>query len=82
MRNLLLILLMSPYTASAITSYDVDFPHSTDPAYQLLRVTIDRCETLIKIKSGDLIFFSKDRKSMNDVIKLAIERAKIGCPKH
>lgn len=61
--------------------YDVDMPNSGDPKFELIRVTIDGCETKFKIKKQDFNKFSKNDDAMDQLVQKAIEHSKTGCAK-
>lgn len=75
---LALSLLMVPSHAKSFQDFDVDFPSSSSKDHTL-RITIDGCDTLVKIKSKDLESFSKDSKSLKEAIEIATKRSKNGC---
>jgi len=78
MKSLILAILMMPAIASAF-EYDVDMPNSGDPKIQLIRITIDSCQTKFKVKKADFEKFSENPAALTKLVKLAIENANSGC---
>lgn len=65
--------------AEAFGDYEVDWPTSVSGQSHTLRITIDGCTTLFKIKDGNLEKFSKSKDSLKEVTAVAIKRSKNGC---
>jgi hypothetical protein len=65
--------------ADASTDYDIDWPTSISGKQHILRITIDSCVTLIKIKDSDLEKFSNDKTSLKEVVQIAIKHTLSGC---
>lgn len=63
----------------AFHDYEVDWPTSVSGKSHTLRITIDGCTTLFKIKDGDLEKFSKSKASLREASAVAIKRSKNGC---
>lgn len=61
--------------------YDVDMPNSGDAKIQVIRITIEGCETKFKVKTEDFEKFSKNEDAMTDLVKKAVSRSATGCSK-
>lgn len=68
-------------TAAAVEGfdYDVDTPPSKDKTVNIVRITINKCETNFKVKKADWDKFEGNDEAMKDLVKKAIERAGSGC---
>lgn len=78
MRLLILVLLVSSYARADV---DVDMPASGDQKLEIIRVSIDGCETLFKIKKEDFKRFSNNDAAMDELVAKANEHARSGCSK-
>jgi hypothetical protein len=58
---------------------DVDMPPSDNPKYQLIRVTIDGCETFFKVKTKDFESLSNNNSAIQDLVDKALKHAQSGC---
>lgn len=65
--------------AATAFDYDVDMPTSPDPKVQLIRVTVDDCKTLFKVKKEDFDKFATNSSAVTQLVKKAIERSSSGC---
>lgn len=74
---LIAFLLLCFSSKSDAMEYDVDWPSSANGVH-VLRITINNCTTLFKVKDKDFDSFMKD-KAYYDALKTAIEREKNGC---
>lgn len=63
----------------AFDDYEVDWPTSVSGQSHTLRITIDGCTTLFKVKDKDLEKFSKSKESLKEAIKAAISKKENGC---
>ena len=75
---LALILCLLPIKAFSY-DYDVDMPGSDDPKFELITITIDKCESKFYIKKSDFESFSKDQKMMQSLTDRAIHKSLSGC---
>ena len=76
---ILIVFVLLHEATNAFTDYDVDMPPSNDPAYQVVRIGIDGCDTIFPIKKEDFDKVTKDDKAMDDMVDIAIKRSKSGC---
>jgi hypothetical protein len=65
--------------AKAYVDYDVDWPPSNEKGIHTLRITIDGCSTIFKIKDKDFYDAVANEEAMMDSVKKAIARAAKGC---
>lgn len=64
--------------AKAYTDYSVDWP-SSNAREHTLRIEIDGCVSLFKIKTENLDKFAKSQTALQEVLKAAQKRAENGC---
>ena len=73
------LLAMMPLKAKAfIEDYEVDWPSSQNGIH-VLRISINGCETLFKVKDKDFYDFAANKEAVKDALNKAIARAKAGC---
>ena len=59
--------------------YDVDMPNSGDRKFEVIRITVDSCESKFKIKKEDFPKVAKNTADLQKMVKKAIERSRTGC---
>lgn len=79
MRALMLLILLIPIKSLAFDDYDVDWSPDRDSGMHVLRITIDGCETLFKIKDKDFYIFAKSKAALDQALDKAIEHKDHGC---
>lgn len=75
------LLACAPFKAAATSfnDYEVDWPSSPEKGVHVLRITIDGCTTLFKIKDKDFYDFAENKQAVTDALKKAIARTDSGC---
>jgi hypothetical protein len=76
-----LVALFFAFTSKAeeILNYDVEWPKSKHGEYHLLKITLNECQTLIKIKHDDLENFSSNDKNIKQALQKAKQNLYNGC---
>ena len=70
------IIALSSIASAEESSVDIV---SKDAKTDLIKITIDRCVTVIEVKKNDLYSLSNDDSSIKNAVMLASLRAKSGC---
>ena len=77
MKSIIFALLLIPNAAFA--DYDVDWQPSEEPGIHILRIEIDSCTTLFKIKDKDFYAFVGNSKALEDALDKATARSRNRC---
>ena len=59
--------------------YDVDMPPHSDHKVDVIRITVDGCDTLINVKKEELILIEKSPENIKMLVDAAIKHKQSGC---
>lgn len=79
---LVAMLLVLPKCAHAF-DYEVDMPTSSFGKYHMVRIKINKCDTMFKFEQADFDKYSDGKIKLDTakMVKIAIERDNQNCPK-